>query len=637
MTTAVSFNTLSQIWSAVSQEATRNFEKLSTRHKFLTCLALAILGCTTVIVFFRSCINKFTLIEKALEHVRSQSQATEAVARTTLASNQGQRIPQSASSASVTFATPPPVPEQNLKVLRLRALRQMNSGSLSHKLHTYLKQASQFTESVSSIWMLTTFYLLNDAYQDDADCHSKLKWSECDEYACDSFSSLLEDGTTIWRVDALNDANHQTNALSLKREMLPLSAHDKEAICEAIISPALALTLEPAVGEVYLKIQAMSQVIRAKYQVNLTVIDGHLLYIESPRDKIHEILKAILLREHHVLSADDVNAALLESTFAKNVCEESVRTLLSFTSVEGNTLNFKNGHLLYFKQVSESIPNKSEDLKQISLFEANDLTSKNMVEKPFISHHALKIAQHLHDGGDEFPAEIQHLLDEFVDWFYKNYYLDFCARFARQIYTLEPPPLPEPPVQSDTTQGGRKVIINDRYADNFMRYLNKKFDIGHSWSYSGSCFLACFIPESRGAANYEGIMQMRAQISALLQSQVDQYLDYVNVIPGYVKNEEDDYWAVSQDDSLESKRAAILKRCQDILQPNTKFREVEFSLTAHILQRPIHIYKRCVDRFNLDEKDQLLPQSIYGENFRDQPSYLLDDYDHYKPLKLKSP
>lgn len=639
-TPPVSFHTLSQAWSTVSQEAFRSFEKLTTLHKVLAYLALAALGCAAVATLLRTFANKFQLIEKAPPGFRRQAQVIQAAVRPIIApgrAHQEQRVPQSVSSASVTFAAPPA--EQNLKELRLSVLRKMDSGSFSHKLQTYLEQASLFTESApSSMWTLASYYLMNDAYQDDAECCSKLRWKECDEYAFDSFSSLLEDGTTVWRVDALNDAHHQVNALSLKRDMMSLSNRDKESICEAIIQPIHALELEPAAGDIYLRIQAMGEVMRDKYQVHLTVVDDYLVYTESPRDQIHEILKTILLREQHLLSADDLFEELLEPTFAKKMCEESVRTLLSFASVEGNTLNFKNGHILSFKQLTESMPNKSEDSKQISFFEVNDLTSKNMLEKPFIGHHALKIAHHLQDGREGFPAETQQLFNEFVHWFYENYYLNFCARLGRQLHPLENPTPPEPMIiQSDTTQGGRKVVVNDRYAENFMRYLNKKFAIGDSWSLSGSCFLACFIPKSKGVNNHQGVMQMRAQISALLQSQMDQYLDYVDVIPGHVKNEEDDYWAVCQDDSLESKRAAILQRCQDILQLHIKFREVEFSLTAHILQRPIYIYKQFVDKFNLDEKNQLLPQSIYGERFQGQsPYYLLDEHDHYKPLKLKS-
>lgn len=668
--------------SEVIQNIFQNFATLSLRYKVLTSLAAGVLGVAVSCAVFslpviRTLVNRSKLITDVQAKVRILAKTVNTKMQTVIESIRSHRFINRISSRPVgprkspqsleplmSSSTQPVGPRKssqsskplkssstqsvvkNDQNLRIKTLENMVSGSFSKKLYLALETARQFTNSNQHVWSLATYYLFNESNIDEADCHPRLEWKGCDEKASDSFSSAFKNGMKITRSDALNDKNHQINALKLKQNMNLLSEIEKDNLCNALIIPNLAMELQPETHKIYDIIIEISPLIKDKYKNNIGLHNNVLSYIDGPRDMIHDILKNALLNEKNQLISEDLFEVLLDEGFSKRICNKIIIDLLSLAKIDGNRLIF-NEHILSFEEITKEMPEQLDDIKNISLFEVNDLTSKNQLEEPLISDHALKIAQNLNkvQFHNSLDPEMQKIVGEFIKWIRKNYYETFCARFVRQL------PIPKDIQIAPADQTASKIkiekkgrlIANDSFGDHFMTYINKKFEVGFAWSLSGSCFLSCFIPESKGQDNYEGIMTARAGISASLMENVDKYLEFVEVIPDFSSMSHADKmkvkeinWVICEKNSIDSKRAAILARCAEILDSKTYLMDVEFMLTAKLLQTPIYIYKRLVKKFSVDSSGIILPHVVHGEEYKGKkPFYVLDDHDHYKPLNLR--
>lgn len=582
-------------------------------------------------------------------------------------------------SSSLQTVTPMPI-----------ALQRVKNDSFAHKLKEILTNTfSQYVltrqkPDPDCIWNVSILLLLQEASLDDTSCDPCIVWPDTDLRAYDHYQAQLTNTRFIYREDIINQSTcGDIDTVSIWRKLKDLTKNDVTQIRLAFESPRQEDTLELNVSEVVQGIKKIVEQLRKRYPFYIDVEMQQILYTSSCQgdflsiaEIVNQYLKQLFLT---------TNTALTDITNEKDsekICGLLVLLLLQDAKVSNSLLTLKSGWVLDFTRLGaeEDLVDLS-CLKFINLFNVNELNSRNYQELPFISDEPLQLAnflkdpnifQRLHNNiingqppflGIESTSDILMAFNNFKNFLCKKFYNNFCAKLSREdarqiaIPVGGSPPSVSAPKQSLHTEIETKereakqraakpygkVIPNDQFGDTFMTYINRRFTEGHAWSYSGSCLLSCFFPEcTSDQQGYEKVSLLRAQIATHLESNIKEFLEYVTVIPNFNKLPLDEkvklqevYWVISTDNTVASKAAAIRNRCQEMLSARTYLADVEISIVAQILKCPIWIYKKKAEKFFIDDHGNLLPHVKYGEGYKSTPFYLLDDHDHYKPLKDK--
>jgi hypothetical protein len=479
------------------------------------------------------------------------------------------------------------------------------------------------------VWLSTVLELFLDAYIEEG-CHPRVAWKESQDYCYDPLPVQQRDGKVIYRHDCLNDQQCQVMALSFKRALDELDQQEKAALAiSCLFSDDRELTEKPY--QCLTLLRAVTFSIRERY--GSKVLD--LNYIDV-KDLIYDKLKVLLRAKLDRIDAE--LEVLMDSQFASTICEQLITDLLSNTKIQGEQLLIGPHICLDFRCIKPDCV-EGDEIKYISFCHTNDLNSKNVLDEPYITDHPLKLAEFLKNNPSHSIKQAPEF-EIFRQWIEKNYYNSVCSQWIRQLQ----PKQGIIEVQPKSGTSLRQVIQNDQFGDPYRRYIEDRFEVQHSWSFSGSCFLSALFPEyeKNTEQGYERVAEIRALMSIKIVENYQDYLNYVTVIPGFSTLDqsikvklENDHWAIAEDNSLESKQKAIKAKGAKLLEPKTYLMEPEYELAAQLVNCPIWIYKIKTEKFFLDTNSMLLPHVIYGENCSGSPRYLLDDHDHYKPLKPK--
>lgn len=443
---------------------------------------------------------------------------------------------------------------------------------------------------------------------------------------------VLKDGNKVCRHDCLNDENVHVNAVSLKRAINALAVRDKQILAGACATGADG-ELEPDIYDCLTQLTNAAFAIQARYGDQLSRSG-----VKSLKDMIHDQLVALFVQRLDQL--DEELAILQNKGFTESVCGELIQWLLSCAVIEDNTLCIF-GHKLEFNSHKFNLEDLSEDqLGHISVFPVHELNSSNMLEEPCITDEPLILARELNKSLDiaNLPA-----FSSFREWIAKNYYNHFCSQLMLQLA----PKSISPPTNSMTN--ALSIVVNDRDGARFMASLSRSFKRESSWPLRGSCVLAALMPEyNKGwvadgiPAGQEKALEIRSLIAEKISENIENYLPYVTVIPGFSTLASDastklrkDNWVIVEENSDEMKREAILSRCKDILRGDTYLMEPELALLPGIFHKPLWIYKAMAAQFRV-ERGEIQPHVIYGEDLNENPAYLLDKDEHYEPLSKLS-
>jgi len=491
----------------------------------------------------------------------------------------------------------------------------------------YNKKAT--SNDTQQIWLSTVLELFLDAYVDDG-CHPRVTWKESQDYCYDPFPVQQQGGGVIYRHDCLNDQQHQAFALSFKRALDELDPHEKSELATACLSSE-DRGLTEKIYHCLTLLRALTFSVQARYESKVLNLD-----CMDVKDWIYDRLKTLLRVKLDRIDED--LETLLDPPFASEICQQLIIDLLSGAKIQGKQLLIGPHICLDFIRITPECLNPDE-IKYISFCRPNDLNSKNILDDPYVTDELLKIGEFLKTHSSDAIQQCPDF-EVFRRWIEKNYYIPFCSQWIQQLQPKQRVPQVHPQSESPL----RRLIQNDGFGDTYMRHISGLFEIKHSWSYSGSCFLASLFPEyeKNATQGYEKVADMRALMSVKIAEDYQSYLDYVTVIPGFSQLDqvlkarlEHDHWAIAEDDSLESKRKSIADKAAKLLDSRTYLMEPEYELAAQLVNRPIWVYKRKAEKFFLDANSKLLPHVIYGEKYSGPPCYLLDDHDHYKILEPK--